>query len=77
MIRAGGYACFGPSALPEDVIHLARVREKVRAIFNSLPDYVCLATAERLRSSKPLREAVPVDVVRLEVASLGSKELYS
>ena len=63
--------------LPPWVLLLARVKQHARADFEHIPDYACLETVHRSR--KPLNAAsfTPIDMLQLEVAVVGGKELYS
>ena len=60
----------------ENTVRLARVNHKVAMALANQPDYVCLATFDRF--SKPAHGAERhMDTIRVEVAYVGGKELYS
>jgi hypothetical protein len=63
--------------LPPWVLLLARVKQHARATFEHIPDYACLETVHRFqrpRDDMPFRS---IDTLRLEVASVGGKELFA
>jgi len=60
----------------ENTVRLAHVKHKVEMALASQPDYVCLATFDRF--SKPAHGAERrLDTIRVEVAYVVGKELYS
>jgi hypothetical protein len=65
------------TGLPREVLLLARIRQNVRSELAHLPDYTCLATIERSTRRSASRPYQRVDTVRVEVAHLGDKELFS
>src|SRR3954447_12597047 len=54
-----------------------QVRAKMLANLSRLPNYTCLQTIERKVRHAPSRRYEPVDTVRLEVALVNGKELFS
>jgi hypothetical protein len=76
MLALGCVAAAQP-ALPEDVLHLARVRAKVKTAFAALPDYVCLATTNRFASRRGSNRPVLEDIVRMDVLHTGKQEAYA
>jgi len=56
---------------------LGRFREKVRQDMANVPNYTCLETIERARRERHSHNFKPVDTVRLEVSSVGGKELFA
>jgi hypothetical protein len=56
---------------------LARFRDKVRQDMTGIPNYTCLETIERTRREPHGHAFKPVDTVRLEVSSVGGKELFA
>jgi hypothetical protein len=66
----------GAAGQPFDEGQLARFREKVRQDMSSIPNYTCLETIERTRRMPPL-DFMPAGTVRLEVSSVGGKELFA
>ena len=63
--------------LPDDVVHLARIRAKVQEELRSIPDYVCVADVERFMSGRGQRSLRKVDTLRFEIANSGGRELYA
>ena len=61
---------------PPDQVLLTRVREHIQRSLDRLPDYTCLETIERSSRSKNANRFVVRDVVRIEVAHVGDRELY-
>ena len=59
------------------VVRLAHVRQKVSAALKEQPDFTCLATFDRYHRSPGDRQERKMDTVRVEVAYVGGKELYS
>lgn len=56
---------------------LARFKEKVRQDMTGIPNYTCLETIQRARRERHARTFKPADTVRLEVSSVGGKELFA
>ncbi|HVN03720.1 MAG TPA: hypothetical protein VMT86_04830 [Bryobacteraceae bacterium] len=56
---------------------LARFQEKVRQDITGIPNYTCLETVERAHRDAHTRSFKPVDTVRIEVSSVGGKELFA
>jgi hypothetical protein len=59
---------------PPGAVLLARVKEHGRATFERIPDYACLETVARYRTSRSIR---PLDTLHLEVAVVDGKELFA
>jgi len=57
--------------------HLARFKEKVRQDMATIPNYTCLETIQRARREPHSHAFKPADTVRLEVSSVGGKELFA
>jgi hypothetical protein len=76
-LLAFGCAAVAQPALPEDVLHLARVRTKVKTAFATLPDYVCLATTHRFASRRGSNRPVLEDIIRMDVLHTGKLEAYA
>ncbi len=72
-------AGLGASAdeLPQHVLNLARVKAKVKQALSTVPDYTCLAVTGRFRQEFKDPAPRPVDVVRMEVAHAGGRDLYA
>src|SRR5208283_3103068 len=60
-----------------DESRLIEVRAKTGQALQSLPDYLCLVTTDRLRASHASAKPNLLDMVELEVAHVGDKEMYS
>ncbi|MBM3746930.1 MAG: hypothetical protein FJW34_14165 [Acidobacteria bacterium] len=63
--------------VPREVLLLARIRQKMADHLTRMPDYTCLETVERSTRRRSSLPFLHVDTVRVEVAHLGMKELYS
>jgi hypothetical protein len=71
-------AQYDPSQpLDPDVIRLARIKVVMAENLLRLPNYTCLQTIERSRRSGPKRRFELTDTIRLEVALVEGKELFS
>lgn len=70
-------ACLAQTELPPGVLLLSRIRQRMVEHLARMPDYTCLETIERSTRPRSSRPYQPVDTVRLEVAHVGGKELYS
>src|SRR5215469_12007656 len=69
-----------PSAaddLPPETLLLARIKAKAADNLRRLPNYTCTQTIERSRRPARARRFEPVDMLRLEVALVAGKELFS
>jgi len=65
------------SELPKHVLQLAQLKRNVQAALKTLPNYSCLETIERSirkNAQQPFRH---IDMVHVEVAVTGDRELYS
>ena len=65
------------SELPKHVLQLAQLKRNVQAALKALPNYSCVETIERSirkNAQQPFRH---VDMVHVEVAVTGDRELYS
>ncbi len=63
--------------VPREVLLLARIQQQMRQRLARMPDYTCLETVERFERQPRWPQFRLVDTVRLEVAHVGDKELYS
>jgi hypothetical protein len=63
--------------LDADVIRLARIKVVASENLLRLPNYTCLQTIERSRRRGPKHRFQLQDTVRVEVALVGGKELFS
>jgi len=55
----------------------AGFKNKVRQDMTGVPNYTCLETIERTRRTPPLRDFLPLDKIRIEVSSVGGKEMFA
>ena len=65
------------SGLAPEVLLLARIKAKVEANLRLQPDYTCVETIERSTRRGASRRYRLVDTLRLEVALVSGKELFS
>ena len=63
--------------VPPDILFFARARTKMQQHLAGQPNYVCLETLERSTREPLKKRSTLLDILRLEVAFVGSKELYS
>ena len=61
----------------ENTVRLSQVENKVAAALANQPDYVCLATFDRYNRPGMNANERKLDTIRVEVAYVGGKELYS
>ncbi len=64
-------------ALRADPLLLSRIKIRMRENLNRLPNYTCLQTIERSKRPAPSRRWLLVDTLRLEVALVEGKEMFS
>jgi len=65
------------SAQSTDGELLARIRQQAAKNLTRLPNFTCLETIERSRRQAPARRYQLVDIARVEVALVQSKELFA
>ena len=65
------------SGLPREVLLLARIKEKMSINLAQLPNYTCLQTIERSERRAPSKRVRLVDTLRLEVALVNGREMFS
>jgi len=63
--------------LSPEVLLLSRIKVKAAENLTRLPNYTCLQTIERARRAPHARRFEPLDTLRLEVALVEGKELFS
>ena len=69
-------AAAGPDEIPRHILNLAAIQRNVAADLKRLPNYSCLETIDRY--TKLPHEAVkPFDRIRIQVAIVDGRELYS
>ncbi len=69
-------ALAGDGVSPE-VLLLARAKAHMSQMLTNLPNYTCLQTIERTQRLFPKKKPSLLDVVRIEVALVDGKELFS
>ena len=78
LVAVSAAAQYNPSAaLDSEVIRLARIRVVAAENLRSMPNYTCVQTIERSRRTGPKRRFELLDTIRLEVALVDGKELFS
>ncbi|MCU1273588.1 MAG: hypothetical protein JWO48_1019 [Bryobacterales bacterium] len=65
------------SELPKHVLQLAQLKRDVQAALKTLPNYSCVETIERSMRKNAQQPFRHVDIVHVEVAVTGDRELYS
>jgi hypothetical protein len=60
-----------------EAVQLTRFQEKVRQDLAQVPSYTCLETIKREDRRSASHTFAPVDTVRIEVSSVGGKEIYA
>lgn len=63
--------------LPPGVLVLSKVKRTMKAALENVPNYTCIENIEREQLAPKARAFKLLDTVRLEVAELGERELYS
>lgn len=69
--------CAFPEELLPEALHFEKARTRAAENLARLPNYTCLQTIERTTRRAPGRKLELVDMVRLEVALVNGKELFS
>lgn len=76
LLTAGG-PVLPAQDLPQWVLNLARIKRQARANFQRLPNYACHETISRSQLLPRGDRFRPLDLLQLEVAVIGGKELYA
>jgi hypothetical protein len=63
--------------LPENVLQLAQLKRNVKSSLAALPNYTCLETIQRSQRRDARQPFRLLDTVRVEVAVIKNRELYS
>src|SRR5262245_59103634 len=63
--------------LPADILLLARIKAKAAENLKRLPNYTCTETVVRTRRRRESRKTEPVDTLRLEVALVDGREMFT
>ena len=77
LLMLAGFAASAADAVSAETILLQRARYHMATMLTNLPNYTCLQTIERSFRSSPKRKPSLLDVVRIEVALVNGKELFS
>jgi len=65
------------AGLPPGVVFVSKATRHIRETMTAAPNYTCLETIDREQLTPPARAFRRLDLVRIEVARAGTKELYS
>src|ERR1700694_2080018 len=81
-VAAGFLLCISVSPsiaqeLAPEILLLARIKVRAAENLQRLPNYTCTQTIERSHRSGKARKFEPLDTLRLEVALVEGKELFS
>jgi hypothetical protein len=76
-VAASGQQYDSLKAFTSDEILLGRIRYVAAQTLSRLPNFTCVETIERSRRAAPTKRYEFLDTVRLEVAYLEGKEMYS
>jgi len=67
-----------PQDLPPEVILLARLKARMKQELAQMPNVTCVETVERFhKSASQSAKLKPIDTLKLEVAEIGGREVYS
>lgn len=67
-----------PQELAPEVLLLARLKSRMRQELAQMPNYTCVETIQRFHKSAGRNASLkPLDTIRLEVAAIGDREMYS
>ena len=77
MLSALALPACAQSSLSPEVLLLSRIRSHATADLSHLPNFTCLETIERSTRNSPLKPFNVKDVVQVEVAYVGERELYA
>jgi len=70
-------ASAAPGDLPRETLLLARFKRKIRQVLTQIPNYTCLETVQRSMQKPRANALSPIDIVLLEVSTVGDKELLA
>jgi hypothetical protein len=68
---------FPQSSVAPEILLLSRIKRHTAADLAHLPNFTCLETIERSTRYSPLKPFDVKDVIRVEVAHLGERELFA
>jgi VWFA-related protein len=66
-----------PGDLPRETVLLAAFKRKIRQVLTQIPNYTCLETVQRSVQRPRANALSPIDIVLLEVSTVGDKELLA
>jgi VWFA-related protein len=66
-----------PGDLPRETVLLAGFKRKIRQVLTQIPNYTCLETVQRSMQKPRANALSPIDIVLLEVSTVGDKELLA
>ena len=61
----------------EDILRLARIKQVIKKHLDGMPNYTCQQTVERYQKLPKATKESLIDVLRLEVAFVGGREMYA
>lgn len=61
----------------EEILRLARIKTGIQRHLDGMPNYTCLQTVERYQRMPNAQRESLIDVLRLEVALVGGRELFA
>jgi hypothetical protein len=65
------------STVPQEVVQLARIKHDMSEVLAKVPNYICTETIERSVRKRGAPQFRVTDALRLNVAFIGGKEVYS
>lgn len=65
------------TGLPPEAIRLAAVKQKMAGFLSRMPDYTCVETIDRSLQKSKSEPIYLADRLRLDIAFIGNKEVYS
>lgn len=77
MVACAALALAAQSDLPPEILLLSKIRHRAVADLSHMPNFTCLETIERATRRYAWNEFSVQDVVQVEVAHVGSEELFS
>jgi hypothetical protein len=70
-------AAFAQSDLPPEILLLSKIKRQARQDLKRIPNFTCLETIERTSRNSESKPFSPVDVILVEVAHAGDRELFA
>jgi len=67
----------GQADLPPEAVRLAAVKQKMAAFLARVPDYTCVETIDRSVEKSASGRATSMDRLRVDIAYIDNKEVYS